>query len=304
METVVIVNPASRSGATGRRLPELKRLLAAHLPDHGVYCTEGPRDAERLAREAAAVGVARVVVAGGDGTVCEAVTGLLHGSARSEVELGLLPLGSGSDFARTLGLGSDLEAAVRRLRTGRKVRVDAGRVTVRTPGGELETRCFLNEVSFGLSAEAVRFVDELARKGRRGRSSYLLAGLSALLGHAPSQVRVSVDGQPAHDGPLMLGAVANGRYFGAGMQVAPQADVSDARFDVVLVAGMSKLSALRCFPQLMRGRHASRPDVSTRRGVLVEATATQPVWVEVDGELLGQLPARIELMPLALTVCG
>lgn len=302
--TVVIANPTSRSGATGRRLPELERLLRVHVGDFRLYCTERARHAESLARDAVGAGATRIVVAGGDGTVSEALSGILHERAQCAVELGLLPLGSGRDFARSIGAGTDLERAVERLHRGRKLRVDAGRVRCLGADGGEATRCFLNEVSFGLSGEAICFVDELARKGRRGRAAYVLAGLWALQRYTSAIVSVRVDGQLAHDGPLLLGAVANGRYFGGGMRIAPHAEIDDGRFDVVLAAGMSRLAALACFPRLFRGTHVERPDVSERRGARVEVSSAQPVHVEADGELIGRLPAQIELLPRAITLCG
>jgi len=302
--TLVIVNPASGSGTAGRRIPELERLLAAHVVDFSLVRTQGPGHAEQLAREGALAGARRIAIAGGDGTVSEALSGLLPLALAQPPELGLLPLGSGRDFARGLGLGNDLAASVQRLARGRLRTVDAGRVVCCGPDGTERIRHFLNITSFGVSGESTLWVQQRGRRGRRGRASYLQSGVVGLLRYRSPQVAIAIDGRPAHRGRLMLAAVANGRYFGGGMHVAPHAQIDDGLFDVVIVDGMTKLQALACFSQLLRGRHLRRPDVRVLRGRQVEIEADAPIWLEADGEPLGTPPARLSLLPRALTLCG
>lgn len=301
---VVLVNPSSRSGATGRRIPELEHLLQRYVGDYRVLRTERPGDGERLAFEAVEQGAQRLIVAGGDGTVSEVVTGLLRSARASEVELGVLPLGTGRDFARLLGLGTDLEAAVVRLSKSPPRVVDAGRIRCRGRDGKECVRCFLNIASLGLSGESVLWLEEQAKRGKRGPLSYVMSGLVGLMRYRVPEVDVHVDGQHVHAGRLSLLAAANGQYFAGGMRVAPDARIDDGQFDIVVVRGMHKAASLLRFPNLIRGRHVNDAHVRVHHGRLVQVTSVDEVWVEADGELLGTLPATIELLAGAVTLCG
>ncbi len=304
MKTFVIVNPKSRLGETGQRSAELARLLSQHVRDHVLLTTEHEGDGERLAQQARAEGATRIVVAGGDGTVSEVVTGLLAEEGKTEIELGLLPLGTGRDFARMLKLGRDLEAAVARLAHGKKRRVDAGKIHARNPDGSERTRCFLNIASFGLSGESTLWLKEQAQRGKRGRASYLMSSVVGLARYAVPTVSLRLDGEIIHDAPLTLGAAANGQYFAGGMKVAPEAEVSDGLFDVIVVPKLPMLTSLSRLPLLIRGKHIDGYTVRMRRGRSLEASSSGTVWLEADGELIGMLPARIDVLPLAITLCG
>ncbi|MFT3926755.1 MAG: diacylglycerol kinase family lipid kinase [Myxococcales bacterium] len=303
-QTVVIVNPHSRSGEIGRRLPELERLLQRHVPDHRVVLTEREGDGRRLAQVALAAGASRVAVAGGDGTTSEVVSGLFAAHERPAVELAILPCGSGGDFGRLLGLGRDLEVAVARLASGKRRQVDVGRVSYRGADDRPEVRWFLNIASFGMSADAAHWLAEQGRRGKRGPLSYIESGLRGVFSYDPKPVRVKVDGELVHTGKLFLGAAANGQYFGAGMQIAPHARPDDGVFDVVLAGQLGKAQALWLFPKLQNGRHLGDCHIKVSRGKLVELESDDEIWLEADGEPLGRLPARLELLPLALTLGG
>ncbi|MGH0036243.1 MAG: diacylglycerol/lipid kinase family protein [Myxococcota bacterium] len=303
-ETLVIANPASAGGSTGRRWGRIEPLLRDALGELEVETTRAPRDAVRIAREAARAGVERILVAGGDGTTSEVVTGLVEAHLSAEVRLGLLPMGSGGDFRRGLGLPSDLPSAIDLLGSGATRRVDAGRLEYRDARGATRSAVFLNVASFGISG----LVDEMVNRAPKtlgGTAAFALGALRALARYRSEDVRVRVDGEVVHEGPLLLAAVANGRYFGGGMHVAPGAHPDDGRFEVVVVEGMSRWRSLAAFPSLYRGTHVSDPAVTVYRGARVEAESpTGTVWLDVDGEALGTLPAAIEVLPGAVTLVG
>jgi len=301
---VVILNPASRSGATGRRFAEVEARLRERLGALDVERTRGPRDAERIAREAVRTGAERIVVAGGDGTVSEVVTGLLAAGLAGEVELGLLPLGSGGDLLRTLGVPRDLDAAVDGLVGGPLRHLDAGRLEYRGRDGAPRRAFFLNVASFGISG----LVDELVNRAPKtlgGTAAFAAGALRAILRYRPVPVSLRLDGQRLHEGPLTLAAAANGRFFGGGMRIAPDARPDDGMLDVVVVKGQSRLRLLANFPSIYRGSHVEHPDVRVRRGRRLEADAEPGrVWLDVDGEPLGTLPAVLEILPGAIAVRG
>jgi diacylglycerol kinase (ATP) len=266
--------------------------------------TEREGDGERLARLAVERGATRLVIAGGDGTVSEALSGLLQCDRADAVEIGLLPLGTGRDFARLLGLGTELRAAVARLSSGRRRKVDAGRIRCRALDGGERVRCFLNIASMGLPAESARWLQLRGRRGKRGPLSYVMSALASLTRYTMPLVTIRVDDRIVHDGRLALAAVSNGQSFAGGMRVAPGASIDDGLLDVVMVEGMSRHAALLVFPRLVFGQHVKDRRVHVHRGAVIRAESAAEVWIEADGEPVGTLPGTFEILPGAVTLCG
>ncbi|MCL4685771.1 diacylglycerol kinase family lipid kinase [Myxococcota bacterium] len=306
MRILAIVNPRSRAGATARRWPAVEAQLRAALGSLEVEHTRGPRDAERIAREGVRAGVELLLVAGGDGTLSETAAGLLGAGLARYAELMPLPLGTGGDFVRGLALPAGLEAAIGRLATAKARRIDAGRITLQDRRGHPLTTYFVNIASAGISGLVTELVNR-APKGLGGRASFLIGTLRGIARWRAASVRLRIDGETVHEGLLDLFAVANGSYFGGGMHVAPDARLDDGLFDVVWIGGTSRARLVRQLPRLYRGTHLALPDVGAQRGTLVEAEPIEPgaeIWVEVDGEPIGRLPARFELLPGALSLRG
>jgi diacylglycerol kinase (ATP) len=239
--TCVIVNPASAGGATGRRWPELRAELDRVLDRWDNRFTLGPGDATRLAREAVAEGYEMIVSVGGDGTMSEVVTGLFDPASdgcaatptRPGIVLGSVRQGTGGDFARYLGLKGALPECVRHLGGDATRPADLGLVALTSPSGEVRRSGFLNIGSFGMSG----LVDEKVNATTKllgGRVSFLVGLGRALVAYRPQPVRITVDGAPFYEGPMVTCAVANGQYFGGGMWIAPKAEIDDGLFDVVV----------------------------------------------------------------------
>lgn len=310
-ETLLILNPASGRGSAGRLAEALVARAEAYLGPLSVAQTLAPGEAVGLAADAAARGVERILVAGGDGTVGEVVTGLMRSDgpvvegapdAATRPALGILPVGSGCDLARTLGLPRRIDAALEVIAAGHFRLLDVGRVESGGPDAERWVRHFANEVSAGLSGDTVRRVGRLSpRLGPR--LGFLLGAVSAVLTHRPFEASVEVDGERIHEGPISLFAAANGCYFGAGMRVAPEASPDDGRLEVVLARGLSRPELLAHLPSFYVGRHGRHPQVSfhAARTVSLIPKAGE-VGAEADGEGGLALPLRIECLPAALRV--
>jgi len=301
-ETLVILNPASAGGATGRRVPALLAQVEARLGPVRVESTRGPREAERIARAACSAGVARILVAGGDGTTSEIVSGLLEASPAQRPPLGLLPLGSGCDLARTLGLPRDLDAALGVIESAELRTIDAARIEYRDASGAASRGYFVNEVSAGLSGATVRLVED-SKKRLGSRLGFIAGTLGAILGHRPAELAVEIDGERIYEGPVSLVVAANGCYFGAGMRVAPAASIDDGALEVILVRGLSIPRLLANLPSFYFGRHVRHPSVSrhaARKLALIPKQIGTPI--DVDGEGLGTLPLCAEILPGALRV--
>ncbi len=306
----MVVNPFSRNGATGRRWSEIERKLRDVLGALDVEHTRAPRDAERIAREGVLAGVERIVVAGGDGTLSEIATGLLAADLANRVEIGVLPLGTGGDFLRTVGVPPRLDDAIRCLSTGKSRRIDAGRVTYTTDAGRRRTSYFLNAASVGVSGLITQLVNR-STKILGARSAFLIGTVRGILRHENREVRIRVDGRVIHDGPLVLATAANGRYFGGGMHVAPRARIDDAELDIVVISGLSKPRLLTKLAKIYTGAHLDDAAVTYHRGRRIEFEGTSlpeaqpfPLRIEVDGEPLGVTPTQVEILPAAVALIG
>jgi len=294
--TAVIVNPRAGSGAARRRWPRAARMLAERLGPVKAFFTEGPGHATALARELADAGCDLLIVAGGDGTLNEAVNGILMGS--SDARIGLLPLASGGDFARTLGLAG-LGPAVDSLAAGHTRRIDAFRARFRSPGGAAAERCFLNAASCGLGAVAAMGVRGWCR-AVPGGARYLAAAIPALASGRSFQVRLCLgDSSPAAF-DITTAAVANGQYQGGGIRIAPEADLQDGLADITVVERVSLAEVVRNLPILYSGALYSHPKVRHWRAARVRVESETEVPVELDGEPVGTLPLEIEALPQAL----
>jgi YegS/Rv2252/BmrU family lipid kinase len=289
----------------GRRFAALQARLRQAFGSIEVEWTRGPRDAERIAREGVRAGVERIVVAGGDGTTSEVASGLLGAGLAGYCQIGLLPLGTGGDLVRTIGVPRRLEEAVERLALGKTRVIDAGRASFLDRDGSQRESYFLNVASAGISGLTTELVNR-APKALGGRVSFLIGTLRAIARYRFPAVCVRVDDRRIHEGPLVLAAACNGRYFGGGMAVAPAALPDDGLFDLVLVPGVSRTRLVSRLPRIYRGTHLQEPEVLSDRGcrVELEATGSEEVWIELDGEPLGRLPARFEVLPGAITLFG
>lgn len=305
---LLVVNPRAGAGAASARLPALRAALEEAGARFDVALTDGPRDATRLVREALLAGTAGVAVVGGDGTLNEAVNGFFHPDGTPvapEAWLGPLPCGTGGDFRRTLGISKRIEPMVTRMLWARPRRVDVGWLRFVNDEGREEERAFLNIASFGISGLVDRVVNE-SPKWMGGTPAFFVGTLRAMLRYKNQRVRVTVDDGEPRESDVLSVAVANGRFFGGGMQVAPRAQIDDGLFDVVTL-GISSAESLKLTADIYRGTHLDHPGVTLARGRTVYAEPVSPserVLIDLDGEAPGALPATFTLKPRALLLRG
>jgi diacylglycerol kinase (ATP) len=251
-----------------------------------------------LARQAAERGATLVVVVGGDGTVNEAVNGLLAVEQESRPELAVLPRGTGTDFVRTFGVPTDVDDAVTVARSGRSRVIDVGRVTYRSWSGEKETGYFANIASAGMSGAVAQRANS-SSKILGGKTSFLWATLAVFARWRNAEVAVEVNGE-RRAGPMYDVIVANCEYLAGGMHMAPDADPSDGLFDVLLIGDITKADLVLTLPKVYRGTHLPHPKAESLRGRRVVVTAPTPLPIELDGEQPGTTPATFEIVPGAL----
>ena len=298
---VFIVNPHAARGAVGRQRPRIEALCRERLGCFPCLVTSGPGDARELARREVLKGARLIVCVGGDGTLNEIINGVMEdqGPFTDNVAVGFIPYGTGCDFRRTLCIPRDPLGAVELLARGRAQPVDLGRLTYVDHEGRTCTRYFHNVTSFGLGGEVDERVNR-AGKGMGGFLSFLKATLISLVLYHKKRIHLRVDGAFAETVLAWNIAVANGKYHGGGMCIAPGADARDGLFHVTIVGDLSMAEILYHLPKLYTGRIAEVKKVRILSGAKIEAFSEQRVLLDVDGEQLGQLPVTIEMVPGAL----
>lgn len=303
MLPLIIINPASAGGATGGAWPGLASDLATHFGAFNCAFTKERGDAVRLAESGAREGRALIVACGGDGTISEVANGILQSGA--DASLGLLPSGTGGDFQKSLKIPGRTRDAVRALREGRTRRIDVGRASYLNHDGVEESRYFLGVASFGMSGEVIRRVKARDADWLGGKASFALAMLQTTLSKENTTALVQLDERRERRLTVANLCVANARYFGGGMKIAPAAKLNDGLFDIVTIGDLGALKILTNAHQLYLGTHLGMKQVHqahARRVTVKPVEKASKIALEVDGELPGHLPATFEIIPRALPV--
>ena len=294
--TVFLVNPASANGSTGRRWPELARRASAAGLDGATLFSERPGHLAELAREAALDGAELLVVVGGDGSVNEVANGLA-GLGR-QPEVAVVPRGTGWDFSRTFGIPRRIDDAVQVALEGDVRTIDLGRASYRAWDGSDATASFANVASAGMSGAIAKRANETT-KALGGKASYLWATFAVFSGWAATEIEVAVDGE-RRAGPMFDVVVANGRFFGGGLEICPDAEPDDGLFDVLTIGDVTKRDLVMTMPKMYRGTHLPHPKAELLRGSSVTVTSETPLPIELDGEQPGTTPVTFEVAAGAL----
>ncbi len=305
----MIVNPKSAGGSTQTRWSELASDLRSHFGPFTVALTKKPGDGVELAKKFVSAGRRYIIACGGDGTINEVANGILE--TGEDVTLGILPAGTGGDFRRSLGVSSTPRDAARQLRDGVTKLMDVGKVTFTDHSGEVISRYFLNVASFGLSAS---INDRVKKQGGlawipsetvKGRTKFALSTLQEVLDQEARVVKVSLDDGPEATLSTLNFCVCNARFFGGGMQIAPDAKIDDGFLDLINIGDITTMRILLNGYKLYSGSHLALPEV---KGKLVRKISVAPsdpdsiVEIETDGEIPGRLPAVFEVVPKALKI--
>jgi diacylglycerol kinase (ATP) len=304
-DLLVIAHGRYQVGRSGGRWEKAVRRLREIFGDRlEIVYTSRPGDGALLARSALLAGIRWLAAAGGDGTIHEVVNGCFEGERHIQPDssLSFLPLGRGNDWVRTLGLPADTHEAIASLTRGRVRWVDVGHVRLRSISGKSEEKIFVNVAEAGLGAIVV---ERTNRNGmpRPSSRSYALAALRATLSYLPRQLHIVLDGENAiTTEPLLSLIAANGRYFGAGMKCAPMARPDDGKLEVITVGHFRTAEVVRYFPSFMRGTYLSHRRIQHYSVRTIDITPIDQVFLELDGEPAGALPASIAILPRALQV--
>ncbi len=286
-KTVIICNP----GAGSVDDHEKTRAQLAELPGATIRFTKEEGDAKRFAMEAVEQGAEIVLAAGGDGTLNEVVNGLAP--AADHVRMGLIPLGTGNDFARMLELPSSVEECLEVIQAGHVRKIDLVRVT------SDQVRYFLNVSAGGFSGTVnEKLTPEI--KASWGPLAYLRCAAEALPELRAYRTTIILDDADTLELDLYNVVIANGRYVAGGTLIAPEAAVDDGLLDIILIPENPAMDLALVAAQIALGKHLDSAGVVFRRAAKVSVTSTPGMWFNVDGEMVGNDPAVFELMPKAL----
>jgi YegS/Rv2252/BmrU family lipid kinase len=248
-----------------------------------------------MAAEAVRGGATRLVIVGGDGTVNEVVNGVIGGG---DVELAVIPRGTGWDFVRTFEIPRDLDGAIDVAVHGTVRPIDAGVVTYRTWAGDEARSHFANVGSAGISGAIAQRANE-SSKTLGGKASYYWATLAVFFGWQTGEMRVTV-GSETRSGRMIDAMICNGRFLGGGMMMCPDAEPDDGLFDVLLIGDVTKRDLAFVLPKTYKGNHLPHPRLELLRGSVVTVESDEPLPIELDGEQPGTTPARFEIRRGAL----
>ena len=295
----VIVNPVAGAYSTRRKWPIISKLLKRIGLSFDFEYTEGVGHAIELARAAASDGYRYLVAVGGDGTVNEVANGILHSTGATSTALGIVSTGTGSDFVRSVGISRDYATACSTLTSSRRLSIDVGVVEYQSKGQTLR-RFFVNAAGVGFDAAVVEKTERLP-KYFGGTIPYLAGLVRTLFSYKNTSVVLNIESE-VETGRVLSVVVANGSYFGGGMHMAPQAELSDSLLDVVIVGDMGKFELLKALPTVYKGTHIYHPKVRVEKATHIAVESPEPMLVHADGELLGECPASFWLMPAALSI--
>lgn len=282
-----IVNPAASNGKARLVWTRLECFLEEEGIPYHYAISEDEDHLIVLAKQAAVNPGAIVAGVGGDGTLSLIATAIHN----TDAVLGIIPAGTGNDFARTFAIPSDPTQSCRVLLEGKTIPLDLGR---------LNGKFFFNVVGAGLDAEVVADANRMFKR-ISGSLGYMFALLKQLMFFRPHGMSVTVDGQ-RFDTEAWLVTVANAKFYGGGMKVAPDADPQDGLAEVVIVGNLHRLQFIRLFPLVYRGNHVHHAAVRVLRGANISVECEQPLFVHADGDIVGKTPLTVSMHRHAICI--
>ena len=299
---LLIVNPRSGAGLSQAAWARLAGAISEGLGPFDTRMTERPGHAQDIAEAAARERRQLVVAVGGDGTLNEVVNGLMAAGAPKNTELALIPRGTGGDFRRTIEGSKDAVEAARHIRDAPAVAIDVGLIHFVDAEGRSAQRHFVNVSSFGFSAQVAHKANR-SSKQMGAKAAFLGATVRTLIGHSNIDVQIAANGGEPVRRTVMLGAIGNGQYFGGGMRICPNAKLNSGAFEFVVVGDLTLATVATKIHRLYNGSHLSIDRIDSRS---VHTLRVDPIdhaeriFIEVDGETAGYLPASWQVVPSAL----
>lgn len=286
MKHLFIINPVAGKGKTIRYISQIEEIFKEKKEEYYIEITKNEGHATELVKKYIEKDQYRVYSIGGDGTLNE----VLNGMVGSNSSLGVIPSGSGNDFVRNI---CNCEVILNDAINGQEREVDIGR---------MNDKYFINVASVGIDAE----VTYNARKFKKipfinGGIAYILSIFATVFKYKSSELKIKIDEQEFYTKTLLI-AIANGKYYGGGMKVAPEAQIDDGIFEVCLVRHISRIKILRLFPKLIKGEHKSVKEVSFYKGRKIKISSKKEIAVNRDGEVIKLKEVEFEVIPKGIKI--
>jgi len=298
--TLLVVNPAAGHGLGRKTFDRLESRLKEVFPALEIRLSDYPGQAVEIGRQAGRDGFSRLLCLGGDGTPFEVVNGLYaEGRPAKTPEIGLIPAGTGNSFIRDFGT-TTAEEALANIVAGRRHAVDLVKFEHQRDGRTV-TMYSLNILGVGLIADILKLTNE--RLKFLGSAGYSLAVLLRLAKGMDNVIEFEADGRKwsVRDSAFV---VSNSKFTGGKMKIAPDADLSDGKADLVVFRDVNRREIIAIFKRVFSGAHTAHPKVETCAAAEIRVEADPPLRVMADGELLGETPLRLKVLPRELVILG
>lgn len=306
MKSLFIINPKAKGKRALRTWTKIKDLLDEQKVAYDYRFTEEVNDATSITKDALYKGCYHTIVAvGGDGTINEVVNGFFGDSGKpidSECAFAFVPCGTGCDFAKTFQNPPDWESFFKASMSGNARMIDVGLVQMSDRGTKKRyIRYFINVAGFGIESEVVYRVNR-SSKLFGGRLSFLIATVRSLISYRPVEVKISVDGVSQYSGRVLNVAVANGRYFGAGMCISPDSSPFDGNLDCIIIEPDRPIEMMKGLRKIYSGDHLDLEGVKAIKGKDLFVESEVPMVIDIDGEDTYFLPAQFRLIEGAIKI--
>lgn len=299
----VIVNPVSGAGHGLTDYPQIAKLLRDNEIYHDAVFTEHKFHATELAVEAVNKGYRKIIVVGGDGTLNEVVNGLFiqKQCEPKQILLAVIAVGTGNDWVRSFGIAHNYSSAIRAIKNGKTFLQDVGAVTY-TESKFTQTRYMVNVAGLGFDSYVISVFNHWKAKGMKGRWLYLASLLKSFFAYKWSGVKVEVDGEEIFNNLLFSIAVGICKYNGGGIQQLPKAVADDGLFDITLIKPLHWWHIVFRLQRLFNGGIYSIGHVKHAQGKHIRITSVPPIMLECDGEMMGETPVEIDIVPQSVRV--
>jgi diacylglycerol kinase (ATP) len=300
-KALAVVNPNSSNGSTGKQWPRIREEIAKHVEKFEYVFTEHRGHATDLARHGIKEGYEMIIAVGGDGTNNEVINGFFENDSpvNPEAVFSHITRGTGGDLRKTTGVPKKLVGAAAVLAGDATRRIDCGRMTLLDHSGTEVVRYFLNIASFGIGGK----IDDKVNKTTKafgGFASFAWSSITSIFTYENQVIHLKIDGEDLGKQRLFNTVIANGRFFGGGMMVAPDASMDDGLFDIIVLGDLNRFEVLTQMIKIYNGGHVGHPKVKYVNGKVLEATSDETVLLDVDGEQPGSLPATFTIVPGAV----
>jgi len=305
VKTIVIVNPQAGNGRTEKIWPNIESALEKSIGSFEVLQTTCRGDATDLSRRILAVDTARIVAVGGDGHLNEVLNGFIENDlpVNPEARLSFVMTGTGCDFQRSLGISGKWQNAAAKLKDAKVRKIDVGKVTYTAADKTQKIRYFDNIASFGLSGAVDHCLEHSRLRDYLGGSPlFLWATIKTVFTHPNQSISFRIDDGPEEEICSRLGLLANGRYFGAAMHAAPEAELDDGLLDLLMLKEISVAKFLWHLPKIYKGTHLKIPEIFFQKVRKFTAESSEQVILDIDGESPGYLAATFEVLPKILNL--